>query len=34
MENFKIDGKGWLSRVIKTAVESTLTGNELMELKA
>lgn len=24
MENFKVDGKGWLSRVIKTAVEAQL----------
>lgn len=24
MDNFKVDGKGWLSRVIKTAVESAV----------
>jgi lysozyme family protein len=28
MANFKIDGKGWLSRVIKTAVEAQLTPAE------
>jgi lysozyme family protein len=34
LANFKIDGKGWLSRVIKTAVEAQLTPTELTELKA
>lgn len=29
MANFKIDGKGWLSRVIQTAVEAQLTSTEL-----
>jgi lysozyme family protein len=28
LPNFKIDGRGWLSRVIKTAVESQLTDEE------
>ncbi len=28
MDNFKADGKGWLSRVIKTAVEAQLTPTE------
>lgn len=29
MENFKIDGRGWLNRVIKTAVESHLSATEM-----
>jgi lysozyme family protein len=28
MANFKIDGKGWLSRVIRTAVEAQLSPTE------
>jgi lysozyme family protein len=30
MANFKIDGRGWLSRVIKTAVESQLSETEMV----
>jgi|SRR5882724_3239268 len=30
MANFKIDGRGWLSRVIKTAVEAQLSETELV----
>jgi lysozyme family protein len=30
MDNFKADGRGWLSRVIKTAVEVQLTPEELV----
>lgn len=29
MSNFKVDGRGWLSRVIKTAVEAQLSTTEL-----
>lgn len=30
MANFKVDGKGWLSRVITTAVEAQLTPEEVV----
>jgi len=29
MSNFKVDGRGWLSRVITTAVEAQLSANEI-----
>jgi lysozyme family protein len=34
MGNFAIDGKGWLSRVIKTAVEAELTTTEKTVMRA
>jgi lysozyme family protein len=34
MSNFDVDGKGWLSRVIQTAVEAQLSDAELTGMRA